>query len=56
MLGAILIVFCFGASIIIVVHVFKIRYLDYYVKAKEEKQENINSDNKEKIELKPTEK
>lgn len=43
-------------AIIVLFYTFKIRYLDYYVKAKEEKQENINPENKEKIELKPTEK
>lgn len=52
-LGAIWFVF----AVIVLIYTFKIRYLDYYVKAKEEKQDDINPDNKkDKIELKPSEK
>lgn len=70
MLGAILIVFCFGASIIIVVHVFKIRYLNYYKKLRnvglgnnendksdiENTNDNLNVNEKNKIFFKTTEK
>ena len=70
MLGAILVIFCFGASIIIVVHVFKIRYLNYYKKLRnvglsnnendksdiENTNDNLNVNKKNKIFFKTTEK
>ena len=51
MLGAILIVFCFGASIIIVVHVFKIRYLNYYNKLRNV---GLNNSENDKIDIENT--
>ena len=51
MLGAILIVFCFGASIIIVFHVFKIRYLNYYNKLRNV---GLNNSENDKIDIENT--
>lgn len=57
---SILIIVCIMASVIILVHVFKTRYLDYYAKLKKEieetkedsKEKEITTDNKNKILLK----
>jgi len=43
--NSLLAIFCFIISAIVVVHVFKTRYLDYYVKAKEEKKELSKEEN-----------
>ncbi len=59
-LGAILAIVCVIASIIIVIHIFKTRYLDYYSTLKNDKEEIINEEtpdvkeeiNEEKKELK----
>ena len=42
---SILILFCIISSIIILTHIFKTRYLDYYKKEKNTNNENINNDN-----------
>lgn len=54
-LESVLSILFFIASVVIVANIFKTRYLDYYVKAKEEIKEENNNSNK-KIELKKEEK
>ena len=49
--GAILAIVCVIASVIIVIHVFKIRYLDYYNTIKNDKEEIIIEEEKNKEEV-----